>query len=106
MLSTGTLESILLFIASILGVILIPTAWTVITTYRNKWEVEGRRGLVNLLKTIPFLLLLTVVIILLVISGTETTVKILTTMAIGGIAGPTAIWIIMSLLNKKVGRRN
>lgn len=106
MLSTGNLESILYLIASILGVILIPTAWTMITTYRNKWKVEERRGLVNLLKTIPFLFLLTFVIILLVIGGTETTVKILTSMMIGGIAGPTAVWIIMSLLNKKVNKRN
>ena len=73
-----------------------------ITTYSNKWEVEGRRGLVNLVKTIPYqiLLLLTVAIILLVIGGTGTTVKNLISMMIGAIALPTAIWIIMALYNK------
>ena len=108
MLSSGTLKPLLLLIAVILSVIAIPTAWTVITTYSNKWEVEGRNGLVSLVKTIPYqiLLLLTVAIILFGINGTGTTVKILFSMIIGAIALPTAIWLIMSLYHKVGGKRD
>lgn len=108
MLSSGTLESLLILIAVILSVIAVPTAWTVITTYSNKWKVEGRRGLVNLVKTIPYLilLLLTGVIILLVNGGIGTTVKILIAMMIGAIALPTAIWVIMSLYHKVGGKQD
>ena len=104
-LSSGTLKSILLLIAIILSVIAMPTVWTVITTYSNKWKVEGRSGLVNLVKTIPFLLILAVIITLMVIGGTGKTVKILIAMMIGGFALPTAIWIIMSLYNKIGGTK-
>lgn len=101
-LSSGTMESIFLLIAVIFSIIAMPIAWTVITTYSNKWKVEERSGLVNLVKTIPYLILLLLfaVIILLVNGGTETTVKILIYMMIGAIAFPTAIWIIMSLYHK------
>ena len=54
MISSGTLQSILLGVAVIFSVIAIPTALTLITL-RNKWKVEGRKELVNLVKTIPFL---------------------------------------------------
>lgn len=108
MLSSGTLKPLLLLVATILSIIAVPTAWTVITTYGNKWEVEGRRGLVKLVKTIPYqiLLLLTVAIILLSIGGTGTTVSILISMIIGAIVLPTAIWVIMSLYNKVWGKRD
>ncbi|WP_087973730.1 DUF2812 domain-containing protein [Oceanobacillus rekensis] len=105
-ISSGTLKTILLVVAAILSVIAIPTAWTVITTYSNKWEVEGRRGVVNLVKTIPFLLLLIAVIILLFVGGINTTVDILTSMMIGGIALPTAIWVIMSLNHRIKGKKD
>ena len=72
MISSGTLKSILLGVAAIFSIIAIPTAWTLITTYSNKWKVKGRKGLVNLVKTIPFLVLLIVVILLLFVGGTDT----------------------------------
>lgn len=103
MISSGTLKSILLLVAIILSVIAIPAAWTLITTYKNKWKVEGKKGLVNLAKTIPILLLCITVIILLFVGGTGTTVRILTSGMIGGIAVPTTIWLIMSLLHKVGG---
>ena len=106
MLTSGTLKSLLLLIAVTLSIIAIPTAWTVITTYSNKWEVEGKKGLVGLVKSIPYqiLLLLTVVITLLVIGGTGTTVKILISMIIGATTLPTVIWVIMSLCQKTGGK--
>ena len=73
MISSGTLKSILYVIAVILSVIAIPTAWTVITTYNNKWKVEGKKGLVNLVKTIPFLVLLMAVILLFFVDGMQLT---------------------------------
>ena len=60
MISSGTFQSILLGVAVIFSVIAIPTAWTLITTYSNKWKAEGRKGLVNLVKTIQLLVLLIV----------------------------------------------
>lgn len=64
MLSSGTLASTLLLIAVILSIITVPTAWTLMTTYRNKWEVEGRNGRVNLVKIMPYLVLLSLMIAL------------------------------------------
>ncbi|MYL44292.1 DUF2812 domain-containing protein [Virgibacillus halodenitrificans] len=97
MMSPDIIKSILIVAAVILGVITIPTAGTVIATYHNKWKAEGRKGLVILVKFIPFLLLLTAVIILLFFGGTGTTVNILASMVIGAIAFPTAIWGIIFL---------
>ena len=107
MISSGTLQSILLGVAVIFSVIAIPTAWTLITTYSNKWKAEGRKGLVNLVKTIPFLVLLVVVILLLFVGGTDTdpTINLLTYMIAGAIAFPTVIWVIMSLYHKMGGKR-
>ena len=77
MLTSGTLKPLLLLIAVILSVIAIPTAWTIITTYSNKWEVEGKKGLVSLVKSIPYqiLLLFIVVITLLDIGRTGLQLK-------------------------------
>src|SRR5699024_9138033 len=92
MLISGILESLLLVVAVILSIIALPTAWTVVATYNNKWKVEGRKKLVNLMKVIPVLLLFISVIILLVFNGSGTTIDILLYMIIGAVALPTAIW--------------
>ncbi|WP_243526729.1 DUF2812 domain-containing protein [Bacillus pseudomycoides] len=105
MISSGTLKSLLHVIAVILSVIAIPTVWTVIATYNNKWKVKGKEGLVNLLKTIPFFLFLIAIIILLFVDGSDSVVRLLASMAIGAIALPTAIWVIMSLYHKMGGKR-
>ncbi|WP_427136960.1 DUF2812 domain-containing protein [Psychrobacillus psychrodurans] len=98
MISSGTLKSLLQVIAVIFTVIVIPTAWTVIATYNNKWKVKEKKGLVNLLKIIPFLLFIIAVIILLFVDGSE--LYLIASMVIGAIALPTAIWVIMSLFHK------
>lgn len=105
MISSGTLKSLLHVIAVILSVITIPAAWTVIATYNNKWKVKEKKGLVNLLKTIPFLLFIIAVIILLFVDGSDSAVRILASMVVGAVALPTAIWIIMSLYHKIRGER-
>ncbi|MGG3523035.1 DUF2812 domain-containing protein [Bacillus pseudomycoides] len=105
MISSGTLKSLLHVIAVILSVIAIPTVWTVIATYNNKWEVKGKKGLVNLLKTIPFFLFLIAIITLLFVDGSDSVVRLLASMAIGAIALPTAICVIMSLYHKMGGKR-
>lgn len=97
-ISSGTLQSILFVLAVIFTVIAIPTAWTVIATFNNKWKVKEKKGLVNLIKTIPVLLFLIAVFILLYVDGRA--FNILMSMIIGAIALPTAIWVIMSLYNK------
>ncbi|MEH7356908.1 DUF2812 domain-containing protein [Neobacillus drentensis] len=103
MISSGTLHSILHAIAIIFTIIAIPTAWTVIATYNNKWKVKEKIGLVKLLKTIPVLLFLIAVFILLYVDGSA--VNILASMVIGAIALPTAIWVIMSLYHKKGAKK-
>lgn len=104
MISSGTLESLLQIIATILSVIAIPIALTAGATYTNKWKIEGRKGLVNLLKVILFLLILIPVIILFLVDGLGATSKLLK-MMIGAIALPTAIWLIMSLYHIVGGKR-
>lgn len=107
-ISAGILESLLIVVATILSIIALPTAWTIMTTYSNKWKVEGRKGLVNLVKTIPFLVLLILAILLLIVGVTDTdsTINLLTSMVAGAIALPTAIWVIMSLYHKMRGKRD
>lgn len=105
MISSGNSRSFLQVIAIIYTVLAIPTTWTVITTYNNKWKVEEKKGLVNLLKTIPFLLFLIAVTILLLIDSSDSTVRIIAYMVIGAVALPTAIWVIMSLYHKIEGKR-
>ena len=100
LISSGMLKTILLSGATILSIFAIPTAGTVIATYNNKWEVEGKRGLVKVVKLIPFLILIIAIIILLFFYGTNNTVDILTAMMIGGVAFPTAVWAVMSLYHK------
>lgn len=102
--SSGTLNSVLHVVALILSVIVIPTVWTVLTTYTNKWKVEGRVGLVYLVKSILLLLITIAVIDLLFVEDMTTTVRLLAWMIIFAIATPTAIWVIMSLY-QKVGKK-
>ncbi|MEI3606926.1 DUF2812 domain-containing protein [Pseudogracilibacillus sp. SE30717A] len=102
MISSGIFESILFGVAVILSIIALPTAWTIITTYSNKWKAEGKKGLVNIVKIIPFLVLFIVVILLLIIGSIDKdpAISLLTYMVAGAIALPTAIWMIMSFYHK------
>ncbi|MEG0261228.1 MAG: hypothetical protein RR651_15280 [Lysinibacillus sp.] len=102
MISSGILKSLLQVIAIILTAIVFPTTCTVIATYNNKWKEKEKRGLVNLLKMIPFLLCLIAVYIIVFVDGSA--VYTLSSMAIGAIVFPTAIWVIMSLYHK-IGRK-
>lgn len=104
MISYGTLESLLQIIAVILSVIAIPIALTAVASYTNKWKVEGRRGLVNLVKVILLLLLLIPVMILFFVDGVGATVTLLKIM-IGAIAFPTAIWLLMSFYHNFARKR-
>lgn len=83
-ISAGILESSLIVVATILSIIALPTAWTIMTTYSNKWKVEERKGLVNFVKTIPILVLLIVAILLLFFGATDTdrTINLLTSMIV------------------------
>ncbi|MEK4424578.1 DUF2812 domain-containing protein [Solibacillus sp. FSL K6-1523] len=101
--SSGTLKSVLYVVALILNVIVLPTIWTVLTTYTNKWKVEGRVRLVNLVKSLLFLLLAIAVIVLLFVK--DSSVYMFASMVIGAITLPTAIWVIMSLYQKVEKKR-
>lgn len=101
--STGMWNTILLTAATILTVFAIPALWTVCAAYSNKWKVKGKNGVAYLFKTIPVLLFLLVVIISVVVYKPNDAVRILTSMVIGGVGLPAAIWIIMSLYQKISG---
>ncbi|OCA86180.1 DUF2812 domain-containing protein [Bacillus sp. FJAT-27986] len=102
MLSSGILHSILIVTAVISTAIAIPAAMTIIATYNNKWSIKEKKGLVNLLKTIPVILFLIAVFMLLYVR--DIGVNILASMIIGAFAFPTVIWIIMSLYHK-IGKK-
>lgn len=102
MISSGSIKSVLQVIATIFTVFAIPTAWTVIATYNNKWKVKEKKGRVGVMKIIPFLLFLIAVSIFLFVDGSS---AILAAMIIGAIAFPTAIWVIMSLYQKMARKR-
>ena len=103
-MSSGTLKSLLDAIAVIFSVIAIPLALTVFATYNNKLKAKGKKGLVNLFKTIPFLLLFVAIILLFVVDSTRA-VHIILSMVIGAIVFPTAIWMILSLYHKLAGKK-
>lgn len=104
-LSSGFLHTTLVVIATILTIIAIPTAWTVVAIYNNKWKAEGRKGLVTLTKMIPPLLFLIAMTTLIIAVGTDSSVRLLAYIVIGAISFPTAIWIIMSLKHRLGGKR-
>ncbi len=107
-ISAGILESLLIVAATFLSIIALPIAWTIMMTYSNKWKVEGRKGLVNLVKAIPFLILLIVAILLLFVgtADNDPTISLLTFMVAGAITLPTAVWAVMSLYHKIAGRKD
>ncbi|MFC4402010.1 DUF2812 domain-containing protein [Gracilibacillus xinjiangensis] len=96
--STGDLQNTLTIITIILSVIAIPTTWTVMAIYKNKWKAEGKKGLAILMKVLPVLLL--ILIILVIVDDHNSLVRYLISMLIGGIAVPAAIWGVMSLYYK------
>ncbi|MES1045867.1 DUF2812 domain-containing protein [Bacillus sp. Gen3] len=103
MISSGTFQSVLYVIAIILTVFAIPTVWTVITTYNNKWKAKERKGFVYLSKTILILFFLMAVMILFLVNGSA--VQLIASIIIGAILLPTAIWVIMSIYHKIGGKK-
>lgn len=99
-ISSGILQTILLAAAVIFSGLACPAAWTVLTTYSNKWKIEGRKKMVNLVKYMPAFLLSIAVIILFIVGGANITIIILTSMIIGAVALPTAIWLFMTLYHQ------
>lgn len=99
-LSTAALHTTLEVIAIVLTIIAVPAAFTLLAAYRNKWKVEGKRGLVTLTRLVPYLFILAGVIALLSIFGSNLTLKIITSALIGGVGLPLAIWLITSVYYK------
>lgn len=99
-ISSAALHTMLEVIAIVLTIITVPAAFTLLAAYRNKWKVEGKRGLVTLTRLVPYLFILAGVIALLSIFGSNLTVKIITSALIGGVGLPLAIWLITSVYYK------
>lgn len=104
-ISTGTLQTVLNITAIILSIIAIPTIWTVVTIYNNKWKIEGRSSVNKIIKILPFLLLVAALIILFVVDGSSNPFFIFLYMIIGAIAFPTVIWVIMFFYHMFVGEK-
>ena len=98
LLTAGTLHFILLAVATILTIIAIPTAMTVLATYTNKWRIKEKTGFITLFKLIPVLLFASA--ILLALYTDAVSITLLAYMIVGAISLPTAIWIIMTLYTK------
>ncbi len=104
-ISIGPLQMTLTIIAGILSVIAIPTSWTMLAIYNNKWKAEGKKGLTTLIKSLSILFLIFVAfLIFFVVDNSSSSVFILVYMILGAVAFPTAIWIIMSLYQKLSGK--
>jgi len=104
MFSSGILHSILTVVAFILTVPTLPIVWTAVSTYSNKWKVEGRSGLVHTVKIIPTLLALASILILFFANDTDNIVRLIAYIIIGAVGIPTAVWVFMALYHI-VGKR-
>lgn len=108
MISTGFIAAILLISATILSVIALPLAWTTITTYQNKWLVEEKTILVNLMKVLPFLILFTALIPLFIFDMHDIpfTVKLFIFMVVGALLFPIIMrgftFIYHKMIKKKI----
>ena len=99
-LTSGISHTVFLTIALILTVLAIPTTWTVIATYNNKWKVEEKKGRVNFTRAVPYLLLIIATTTLALGGDKGLIISVLSSTIIGAVAFPTAIWLIMSLYHK------
>lgn len=101
LLSEGTIQGIFSAATVISCIVTIPAAWTGITIYRNKWEAEGKTGLVKLVKILPILIfILSASVIFSTVDRFGGSISLLAYMLFGAIAFPTAIWVFMSLSQK------
>lgn len=101
MISSGTLHSIMSVIAVILTAIAFPTTMTVFATYKNKWKIEEKKGLVNLFKAI--IALLFSIAVFMFLYNFDSSVNILASSIIGAFVFPIGIWVFMSLWHKMSG---
>lgn len=98
----GIIHSILSVLAMFFTVIAMPTAYTLVATYYQKWKAEEKTRLVNLVKIAVLLFLTGGIVLLLLIDSSSPAIKLIAYMMIGAIGLPTAIWGIMSLRTKFV----
>ncbi|MDX8047303.1 DUF2812 domain-containing protein [Gracilibacillus sp. S3-1-1] len=101
LITSEGLQITFIVIAIILTAITIPTVGTILTTYHNKWKAEGKIILARIAKSVAILFVITpLFVILLTANSPNSLLRLFISMAIGGIALPVLIWIIMSLYYK------
>lgn len=103
-LSPEAWHNTLQVIAIILSILAVPTAFTLLATYRNKWKIEGKKGLVNLVRLVPVVLIAGFVVMLINHSGGTFTIKVIASALIGGIALPLVIWLVLFMYYKLRGQ--
>ncbi|MDQ0207407.1 DUF2812 domain-containing protein [Alkalicoccobacillus murimartini] len=104
-LSSGNIKNVFAVATFPLTIVAVPSAWTVMTIYKNKWMAEEKKALVNMARTIIPLFLLGCVLFLIFFNGTENSMRTLAYMIVASITFPPAIWCIMSLSQKWKGKR-
>ena len=103
-LSPEAWHNTLQVIAIILTILAVPTAFTLLAAYHSKWKIEGKKGLVNLARVVPVVLIAGFVMMLVNHSGATFTIKVIASALIGGIALPLFIWLVIYMYYKLRGQ--
>ncbi|WYP26755.1 DUF2812 domain-containing protein [Alkalihalobacillus sp. FSL W8-0930] len=103
--STGMLRNILAVAIVPLTVVSVPAAWTVLTIYKNKWGVEGKKGLILIAKVIPYLLLLIYLTIVFLISNhVHDGLLTISRMVVGAAGGFLIVYIVIKVIEIRVNK--
>ena len=95
---TGSLQTFLFILATILTVFAIPTAWTALTATGNKWQAENKNARFTVSKLIPPGILVIAVFALFVSEAKP--LNIIGAAIIGAVVGVAFINACMTLLHK------
>lgn len=95
---TGSLQTTLFILATILTVFAIPTAWTALTATGNKWQVENKNARFTVSKLIPPGILVIAIFALFVAEAKP--LNIIGAAIIGAVVSIAFINALMTLLHK------
>lgn len=88
-MSEGILSLILTSAAILITTITLPLIWTTLVTYRNKWEVAGKKTAVRFINVVPvFICILTVILLIQVATVSDNVLKPVLYAVAGAIIGP------------------
>lgn len=101
-LSSGILQRALTVIAVILITLAIPSVWTLITIYKNKWIAEEKRGLIRLISIIPYLTLFLSALIIFVLSDyVHDSLRFIAYIIFGAAIGMGTVSLLQKLITER-----